>query len=83
MNRNQILTLETGNRIKPSLGKTDLSRRGHGAGRDPNGVDASVGVFVDFDVGLVLPRFDVSRRIEQVQHLLVVQLRTDYCRISQ
>lgn len=50
----------------------DLSRRGDGAGGDPHGVDASVGVLVDLDVGSLLPGLNVSRRVKQVQHLLVV-----------
>lgn len=54
--------------------KEDLSCRGDGASGDPHGVDASVGVLVDLDVGSLLPGLDVSRRVEQVQHLLVVQL---------
>lgn len=53
---------------------SDLGLRGDGASGDAHGVNASVGVLVDLDVGSVLPGLDVSRRVEQVQHLLVVQL---------
>lgn len=56
--------------------KADLSSRGHGAGGDPHGVDAPVGVLVDFDVGSLPPGLLVSGRVEQIQHLFVVQLES-------
>ena len=55
----------------PSV-KADLLCSGDGAGGDPHGVDASAGVLVDFDGGSHLLGLDVSRRVEQVEHLLVV-----------
>lgn len=57
--------------------KSDLSRRGDGAGGNPHSIDASVGVLVDFDVGPLFPGLDVSCGVEQVQHLLVVQLESE------
>lgn len=69
--------------------EADLSCGGDRASGDPHGVDASAGVLVDFDVGLLLSVLDVSLRVKQVQHLLVVQLEikqntsliddADYC----
>ncbi len=56
--------------------KADLSCRRDGASCDPDGVDASVGILMNPDVGFLLPGLDVPRRVEQVQHLLVVQLET-------
>lgn len=56
--------------------EADLSCRGDGASGHPDGVDAAVGVLVDFDVGPLLPGLDVSHRVKQVQHLLVVQLES-------
>lgn len=56
--------------------KSDLGLRGDGAGGDPDGVDASIGVFVDLNIGLLFPGLEVPRRVEQVQHLLVVQLES-------
>lgn len=56
--------------------EADLSCRGDGASGHPDGVDATVGVLVDFDVGPLLPGLDVSHRVKQVQHLLVVQLES-------
>lgn len=55
--------------------KADLSRRGDGAGGDPHGVDAPVGVLVDLDVGPLPPGLQVSGCVEQIQHLFVVQLK--------
>lgn len=56
--------------------EADLSCRVDGASGHPDGVDASVGVFMNFDVGPLLSGLDVSCRIEQVQHLLVIQLES-------
>jgi len=55
--------------------KADLRCGGDGARGDPHGVDAAVGVLVDLDLGSLLLGLDVPRRVEQVQHLLVVQLQ--------
>lgn len=54
--------------------EADLGCGGDSAGGDPHGVDASIGILVDFDVGLLFPGFEVSCRVEQVQHFLIVQL---------
>lgn len=49
-------------RFRDVLGcEADLSRRGDGASGDAHGVDASIGVLVDFDVGSLFPGLDVSR----------------------
>lgn len=53
---------------------TNLSCRRDGARGHADGVDASVGVLVDLDVGSLFSGFGVSCCVEQVQHFLVVQL---------
>lgn len=54
--------------------KADLSSRGDGTGGDPHGVDAPIGVLMDFDVGPLPPGLQVSGRVKQIQNLFVVQL---------
>lgn len=53
---------------------TNLSCRRDSARGHADGVDASVGVLVDLDVGSLFSGFGVSCCVEQVQHFLVVQL---------
>lgn len=60
--------------LKMSKSNTNLSCRRDGARGHTNGVDASVGVLVDLDVGSLFSGFGVSCCVEQIQHFFVVQL---------
>lgn len=52
-----------------------LGGRGDRAGGHPDRVDAAACILVDPYVGSLPLGLDVARRVEQVQHLLIVQLR--------
>lgn len=55
--------------------RTHLLLRVDQSGGDAGGVDAAIGVLVDLDVGLPAAAVQVLGAVEQVQDLLVVELR--------